>query len=462
MPAKRKTGGGGGRGKRPRQSSPDVENSEEKVLAGQQTEEKDAPMAPRMAEEDSNKMVPMDGEADADGEADDDKMDATHDVDAEGEREEVAHSEVGEQQLQDTSHEPVPEGDEDHEGDVVRPISSTRGRGRGRGRRTRGVVPASTRSSPRKASQQTQAQHISKPPNRRGRKAARARERGIVTSNSPPADPPATGAGEEDGAKKEESTGNDENEGEEGREEAKAEVANHESPSQPILAPQSHQAPQPSHQIHGADQSVHAPAEPFSPQTSAYYPNYPPQATPFPYTYGAPPSSTATSNAPDGRPYLALRPDDAQPAYSTSFATTVGTAGNESNSASSSFNVPYPSSTAHAHPLDVSAPQGNPFPPSAPMPVPAYSENVYRVTVSGDEDEDDQDHEQSAGVQAPPPKKKAQLAAAKGGGRTGRGDHVACHFCRGMSSIVLVVLLFCHTSEVHLPFHRFLLHQLST
>ncbi|GJJ14543.1 hypothetical protein Clacol_008808 [Clathrus columnatus] len=179
------------------------------------------------------------------------------------------------------------------------------------------------------------------------------------------------------------------------------------------------------------------------PMQYAYaYSHHPPHpgAGHYPFTHAPPPSGT--------HPY----PSSASSSgleYSSSFATTVPT------SPGGSFAHPYPqhpdqgapsTHPHHAHNiLDPNAPHGNPFPPPGSIGVPNYGQNVYAVPSPIPQSElatDNIDqHERSeselglasaiavnGGVKrkvAPP------LGTGKAGGRAGRGDHVACHFCRG-------------------------------
>ena len=472
MPPKRKAGRAGGRPKRRREPSPDVEEhfqKRQRVNDDVDNDDDNGAIAPPETTKEGpvkllvNTLV-AEGDEDADGEEDDDKMDATHEEDADGEREVLESLDIGEdkeQQHRDVGHKAMQEGEEGNHTDrevetTSSPLMSTRGRGRARVRRTKGALPVPTRSSPRKGTQPPPASATSKPTNARGRKAARGKGRGVVTS-----DPSPTGSTPKPEEVTSEPRGKgkvmtEENKGHD-RDVDEAEVTGSQQPSQhpqespfqdaqqPVENPQQ----QDSSQIH-ADHALHTPADSFPSPAQTYYPNYPSQTGPFPYTYGAP--QPPGSNASDARQYLPLRSDGTQPMYGTSFSTTVGT-GHESGSASSSFNTPYAPSGAPAHALDANAPQGNPFPPSVPMAVPAYGTSVYGVGMSDDDDDEDQE----PNVRAAPTKRKTQTGTTKIGGRAGRGDHVACHFCRGQC----FVLVLSHLSTfIHLllPPMRLALH----
>ena len=445
MPPKRKTTRGGGRPKRPRESSPGAKGSEEQVGKRQRIDSNSVTDAPGGTEGASLKALDKTllGEGDEDADGEDDKAGATRDENV-GETSVPAHPDAEhEHEEQDMEHEAEKQGGEDNHNDdgdnaELQPSTSTRGRGRGRGRRSRGAGAGRTRSSSRKLIQETQAQSTSNPPNVHGRRGTRGRGRGkgrgAVVSNPPPTEAPAAKEVSSD------SGGKGEVETKEKEDEEETDVLQHQPLSQPPSSQHQfqddHAEQQPSNQIPVIDHALPPPVT-FAPHAHPYYPSYPSHPSPFQYTYVVPTLPPGTA-APDGRPYLALRPDGTQPIYGTSFATTTGTA-NGTGSASSSFAAPYPASGAAANSLDTNAPQGNPFPPSGHVPIPAYGTAVYSVGVS-DDDDDDQEQEQTQtsgiGGNIDPGKKKGQ-PAVKAGGRAGRGDHVACHFCRGMCLVVV-------------------------
>ena len=430
MPPKRKAARGGGRPKRPTELSPMGRGSEEQVQKRQRVDGNGAAAAREDTEGVLSKIPDgaLLGKGDEDDNGEDDRIGAMRYKNVGGSQvlsNSVAEQMHEEQQDMGVVKEGGQDDQKDDEDDSAEALPSTSTRGRGRGRRGRGTGLPRTRTSPRKVIQQSQDQSIPTGSNVRGRKPARGR--GIVASNPLPTDVPAaqevsaesTGGGE----------AQTEHDGEkEGEGEGEAEVPQHpqlSQPSSPLQQFQGNQQQQHSNQVAGADHTLHPSTGTFPSHSHPYYPSYPVQPPPFSYPYPPPPPPAA-----DGRQYLAMRPDGTQPMYGASFATTVGTA-NGTSSASSSFNTSYPGSGSASQSLDANAPQGNPFPPSAPMSVPAYGTAVYSVGVS-DDDDDDQDHEQGhVGGHINPGKKKAH-PPVRAGGRAGRGDHVACHFCRGM------------------------------
>ena len=396
MPPKRKPYKNAGRPKRARASSPNAEDPGPQSINRPRTDEDVPPdveygKAPTKLPKNPHDEHDEHDE-DADGEGEDDKMcvDDVHDEDADGEKEDAEVP--GEREYDDPEHGHHDGADGDGEGEDTGPIamttSSLRGRGRGRPRRAKMQAPAPTRSSPRKTAQlgpsQLQTQPTSKPV--RGRKAARGRGKG------------ATDAVMAD-------------QGEEPHDEQGHQQHHPQNPHRPPHIEQQQQQQQQQQTPH-PHQQLHPPPPPSSYPAHAYpaYPSYPSHVPPYPYV--CPPHAPPHA---DGRPYLTLRPDGM---YNTptSFVTTAGT-----TTAASSF------STAYADP---NLPQGNPFP--------VYGAAVYGVGTSasgdgdgdgeGSGDEEDTQGGKQVGVVAGPAKK---ALTGKVGGRAGRGDHVACHFCRG-------------------------------
>lgn len=217
------------------------------------------------------------------------------------------------------------------------------------------------------------------------------------------------------------------------------EIAQQQMPRLPPLSPEHHAAVS-----SGMDISAHPHSHPhLQPHThpSSLYP----PSMPYTYTYshhGAPsghyPFPHPPPPPPSGHPYSSSASQGGGGMdYSPNFPTTSG----------GSFTNTYPHHHPHAI-LDPNAPHGNPFPPpgTSHIGVPSYTQSVYAVpipipsppTLSTDLEERERS-EMQLGLGPNPSmngggKRKVVSIpsnSGKSGGRAGRGDHVACHFCRG-------------------------------
>lgn len=196
----------------------------------------------------------------------------------------------------------------------------------------------------------------------------------------------------------------------------------------------------------GMDVSTHPHPHPHlqsHPHPSSLYPPSMPYT--YPYSHHGAPSGHypfAHPPPPSGHPYSSSTPQGTGGIdYSPSFASTVPT------TPSGSFSNTYPHHHPHAI-LDHNAPHGNPFPPpgTSHIGVPNYTQSVYAVhvpvpsppTLPADLEEHDRadmqlDLTPSTSTNGGGKRKVVPISSngGKSGGRAGRGDHVACHFCRG-------------------------------